>query len=103
VHVTATSGAGAVRVVIADRGPGIDSRFLAHAFEPFTQLDASMTRTASGLGVGLFVARRLAEYLGCQLELVPRPGGGTQAIVTLRGAGEDNGHVPALSLGSSGR
>lgn len=86
---------GGVEIVIADRGPGIDPRFLLHAFEPFTQLDASLTRTSAGLGVGLFVARRLAEYLGVGLQLQARPAGGTEAVVTVQAAGEGSGHIPA--------
>jgi signal transduction histidine kinase len=81
--ITTRQTEGSVQIVVADRGPGIDPQFLSHAFDPFTQQDASMTRTADGLGVGLFVARRLAEYLGITLELRERSGGGAEAALTL--------------------
>jgi signal transduction histidine kinase len=83
--------AGQLLIVVADRGPGFDPRFLSKAFEPFTQGDASTTRTSGGLGIGLFVARRLAEYLGGELELRRRPGGGTEACVSVP-------HVGSLAL-----
>jgi signal transduction histidine kinase len=87
VQITARLSEGdVVEVVIADRGPGIDTEFLPRAFDPFTQQDGSLTRSAGGLGIGLFVARRLSEYLGSQLGLRPRAGGGTEAYVCLRGA-----------------
>jgi signal transduction histidine kinase len=70
-------------IVVADRGPGLDPRFVSKAFEPFTQEDASTTRETGGLGIGLFVARRLAEYLGGDLQLFPREGGGTEACVSV--------------------
>jgi signal transduction histidine kinase len=73
-----------LQVVVADRGPGIDQRFFPRAFEPFTQQDGSPTRSSGGLGIGLFVAHRLADYLGFNLELRPRGGGGTEACVSVR-------------------
>jgi signal transduction histidine kinase len=81
--VTRREEEGRLLIVVADRGPGLDSQFLSKAFEPFTQQDASTTRSSGGLGIGLFVARRLAEYLGGDLELRRRPGGGTEACVSV--------------------
>jgi signal transduction histidine kinase len=83
VTITAPAGGGDhLQIVIGDRGPGIDAEFLPKAFEPFTQHDDSSTRAAGGLGIGLFVAHRLAEHLGAVLELRPRSGGGTEAVLT---------------------
>jgi two-component system sensor histidine kinase KdpD len=70
-------------IVVADRGPGIDDGFLPRAFQPFTQQDGSTTRSAGGVGIGLFVADRLARHLRCELDLRPRAGGGTEACVSL--------------------
>lgn len=70
-------------IVVADRGPGIDPGFLSKAFEPFTQEDSGTTRASGGLGIGLFVARRLAEYLGGDLQLRSREGGGTEACILI--------------------
>lgn len=72
-----------LRFVVSDRGPGIDATFLPRAFEAFTQQDESMTRSFGGLGIGLYVAQRLAGHLDATLELSARTGGGTKAIVTL--------------------
>lgn len=73
-------------LVVSDHGPGIDPEFLPTAFEPFTQREEPLTRTSGGLGIGLFVAHRLAEYMGVALELRSRDGGGTEAAVTLERA-----------------
>jgi signal transduction histidine kinase len=87
VQITARPSEGdVVEVVIADRGPGIETEFLPRAFDPFTQQDGSLRRSSGGLGIGLFVAHRLSEYLGSQLELRPRAGGGIEARVSLRRA-----------------
>ena len=71
---------------VSDRGPGIDPAFLPQAFEAFTQQDESMTRTVGGLGIGLFVAHRLALCLRAEMELRPRAGGGTEAVVIVPGS-----------------
>lgn len=72
-----------LEVAVLDRGPGIDPTFIPKAFEPFTQQDPSGTRSSGGLGIGLFVAHRLAERLGVDLDLRNREGGGTEAVVRL--------------------
>jgi signal transduction histidine kinase len=71
---------------ISDRGCGIDEAFLPQAFEAFTRQDQSMTRSVGGLGMGLFIAHRLAESLHAEVGLHPRAGGGTEALVTMPGS-----------------
>jgi signal transduction histidine kinase len=71
---------------VSDRGPGIDGEFLPHAFDAFTQQDESVTRAVGGLGIGLFIAHRLALCLHAGLELRPRAGGGTEAVVIVPGS-----------------
>ena len=47
---------------IRDDGPGVPVEALAHLFEPF------FTTDASGTGLGLYIARELAEVNGARLE-----------------------------------
>lgn len=56
------------RLLVRDNGPGIDPHFLPRAFERFTQADASPTRKAGGLGVGLALVRELVELHGGEIE-----------------------------------
>lgn len=56
---------------VGDRGPGIDPRLTDRIFEPF------VTAAESGSGLGLFLARQLAETNGATLLYEPRPGGGS--------------------------
>ena len=49
---------------VSDTGPGIDPAFLPRIFDRFTQEDASSTRTAGGLGVGLSLVREIVELHG---------------------------------------
>lgn len=65
-----------VKMVIADRGPGPGEDPERH-FEPY------VTSRADGTGLGLPIARALAEANGGTVVLRPRPGGGTLAILSL--------------------
>ncbi len=53
-----------VELVVADDGQGITADFLPHVFDRFRQGDASFTRKAGGLGLGLAIVRSLVELHG---------------------------------------
>jgi CheY-like chemotaxis protein/two-component sensor histidine kinase len=53
---------------VADTGIGIAAEFLPHVFERFRQADASIARERGGLGLGLSIARQLAEMHGGTIE-----------------------------------
>jgi hypothetical protein len=52
------------RIVVQDTGCGISQAFLPHVFERFRQEDASPSRGASGLGLGLSITKHLVELHG---------------------------------------
>ena len=60
---------------VIDRGPGLAPDFATRAFEMSTQQDASQARPATGLGMGLFTARRLTTRLGGRISLTDGPDG----------------------------
>ena len=70
--------AGAVRVQVADTGPGISEEHLPHLFEPFFS-----TKGEKGTGLGLWVSLGIAQSHGGRLQVRNRPGGGTVFIMTL--------------------
>jgi signal transduction histidine kinase len=53
-----------MEMTVKDNGRGISLEFLPHVFERFRQQDASPTRSAFGLGLGLSIARHLVELHG---------------------------------------
>jgi PAS domain S-box-containing protein len=53
-----------MQLVVKDDGRGISAEFLPHVFERFRQQDASTTRSAFGLGLGLSIAKHLVELHG---------------------------------------
>ncbi len=65
---------------IGDDGPGVSAETLAHLFEPF------FTTDASGTGLGLYIARELAEVNGARLEYAGAQTQWTAAATQSQGA-----------------
>ena len=88
---------GDVMLAVADTGIGIDSAALPSLGQPFTQADASISRTYGGTGLGLSISRKLLAMHGGELTIESCPGQGTTVRVVFPSirvlAG---GHVPAL-------
>ena len=77
IVVAASAREGLVQVMVEDNGPGLDAKARTAAFEPF------FTTRPGHLGIGLTVARWLAERHGGSLDLEPGERGGTRSILLL--------------------
>ncbi len=73
----------AVVIAVRDKGPGIPAEHLAHVFEPFYRVESSRNRDTGGTGLGLCIARDIAQAHGGALTLANLPQGGLQATLTL--------------------
>jgi signal transduction histidine kinase len=60
-------------IAIQDTGIGIPPERISEIFEPFHQLDGSVTRRYAGTGLGLAMARRILEAHGSQLKVESTP------------------------------
>jgi signal transduction histidine kinase len=76
VHLEATRYGPLAVLAVEDTGPGVPPGDRERIFERFTQLDSGATRRAGGVGLGLYIARRLARDQGGELLLTdPTPPG----------------------------
>ena len=62
---------------VTDSGAGIAPDDLARLFQPFTQVDASSTRRFGGTGLGLTIARRMANIMEGDISVVSTVGEGS--------------------------
>jgi len=80
-RVSLSDGKPAVRIAVADTGPGIPEDMHDVIFEKFRQLDASHTRQQGGTGLGLAICKELAHMLGAHVSFVSVPGRGATFFV----------------------
>jgi len=74
---------GVAEVRIMDRGPGLTHKGLEAMFQPFERGEPSRNRATGGIGLGLSIARAIAQEHGGSLTLANRPGGGLEALCRL--------------------
>lgn len=61
---------------VQDSGVGIKAEHLSDIFEMFRQVPASQTTPVSGVGLGLYIVKRLAGVIGAEIEVRSAPGRG---------------------------
>jgi signal transduction histidine kinase len=72
-----------LEIRIQDQGPGLPQAELEKVFEPFYRAEQSRSRQTGGTGLGLTIARSVAEAHGGRLELLNRAEGGLEARLRL--------------------
>ncbi|WP_052736402.1 response regulator [Aquincola tertiaricarbonis] len=72
-----------LEIRVADTGIGIEPGALRELFQPFKQVDSSLSKRYEGTGLGLTMTQRLVELHGGGLELYSRPGEGSVFTVWL--------------------
>jgi len=91
IELTAARSGPWVEIRIRDRGPGMSSEEIAHAFDRFWRGGAD----EAGFGLGLAIVQRLVHADGGEIELRPREGGGLEAILRLRASVSSSARVAA--------
>jgi signal transduction histidine kinase len=81
VTVSARTAPPWIELRVRDEGPGLETEDRRRAFDRFWR-----GRTGEGSGLGLAIARRLVETDAGEIELLPAPSGGLDAVVRLRPA-----------------
>jgi PAS domain S-box-containing protein len=83
VELSAERDGNMMAIAVRDHGPGIPAHKVDFIFEPFTQLDGSDTRRIPGTGLGLTIARALAEKQGGTIRVASREGEGATFTLTI--------------------
>ncbi|QEH34748.1 Sensor kinase CusS [Aquisphaera giovannonii] len=74
---------GAASLAVEDRGSGIPAADLPRIFEPFHRAESARRQGPAGVGLGLAVARRIAEAHGGTIVAESEPGRGSRFVVRL--------------------
>jgi signal transduction histidine kinase len=74
---------GAARIRVRDGGPGIPQGEMQRVFDPFYRVETSRSRESGGTGLGLTIARNIAEQHGGSIALANHPEGGLEVTLML--------------------
>jgi len=74
---------GTVVISVMDTGIGIPGEALSFVFDPFRQVDGSLSRKYGGTGLGLHICKKLVEMLDGRIDVISEPGMGSTFSVTL--------------------
>jgi PAS domain S-box-containing protein len=83
VAVQTTDGDRPIQILVSDSGPGIPATEQDRLFRAFEQGGLPGRSGADGMGLGLYLSRRLAELVGADLTLLSKPGLGSTFTLSL--------------------
>lgn len=72
-----------IRFTVWDTGIGIKEEDFPRLFQPFVQLDSSLSRQSDGTGLGLALVKKLTELLGGSIGVTSKSGEGSRFTITL--------------------
>lgn len=98
IDVTVAMRHGAVRVSVADRGPGVPSEQAERLFEPYYRAPATAGMGKDGVGLGLSIVKSIVEAHGGLVGVESRRGGGARFWFSIPTAGRNASAKPHLSI-----
>jgi signal transduction histidine kinase len=82
VSVSIVDGS-SLKISVQDHGEGIQDNHIERVTEPFYRADPARSRATGGVGLGLYLCRRIAEVHGGKLDIQSSPLAGTRVSVTI--------------------
>jgi signal transduction histidine kinase len=87
IEVGASTEDGAIELTVIDHGKGIPAPLIDRVFERFFQAESATTRSADGLGIGLYLVKQLCDRMDSTIEVKSAVGKGTRFTARLPIAG----------------
>ena len=100
IDLTITGRGNAVRISVADRGPGVPGEYVQRLFEPYYRDPASVGSGKDGVGLGLSIVKSIVEAHGGLVGVESRPGGGARfwfTVPTVAHAASTKSHLTLVS------
>jgi len=91
VNLTAIEDAGQIEFTVSDTGIGIPADRMTEIFEPFHQLDGSVTRRYAGTGLGLAMVHQILKAHGAAINVTSHPDSGTKFSFSFPAIGSNHG------------
>ena len=91
VDLVAVENTGQIEISVCDTGIGIPTERLGEIFEPFHQLDGSVTRRYPGTGLGLAMVHQILKAHGAAIKVTSKPEAGTYFSFSFPPAGGNYG------------
>ena len=83
IRLIAEEAGQGVALRVRDEGIGIEAQHIEKLFKPFFRTDASRARDTGGVGLGLHIAKRIADAHGAKMSVESSPGRGSMFSVEL--------------------
>lgn len=83
IRLSARAVEAGIEIRVDDSPPGVSAADMERLFDPLFRADASRSRELGGAGLGLAIARAIAQSHGGSLRALPSPLGGLSLILTL--------------------
>ena len=96
---TEIKGRDGISFIVRDSGIGMTQEQLGKVFEPFEQVDGTLTKEREGTGLGLTITRRLVQMMGGDITVTSQPGVGSTFELSVPISLEDmrdDGSLPTL-------
>lgn len=95
ISVSVSRTGAVASLAVTDSGVGIPADALPRLFERFYRADSSTSRGTPGVGLGLALAKWIADRHGAAIEVTSTPGNGSTFVVSLRALSESAPGPPA--------